>query len=268
MKDLQLARTIWKHFHPMLVSQLKPVGGKRGRPRASERRAFLGVCYLLWSGCSWRALPSQYGARSTVHRYFIKWARTGLFRELWRIAIMILKDHKLISDRIQIVDGSQVLVQHLPRSVAFVSPKHKPKRAIKFSLLVDAKGTPLSVVLGTANQHDSSLLFDTLSSSLLKPQDSLGRELLGDKGYIGPRQEITANVNGLVGIFPPRKNQLNRLKASSLNKLKQHRWKVERTISWLKSLRRLKYCYERSFESFQALLELGCLMISVRKIMS
>jgi transposase len=181
---------------------------------------------------------------------------------------MILKDHKLISDRIQIVDGSQVLVQHLPRSIAFVSPKHKPKRAIKFSLLVDAKGTPLSVVLGTANQHDSSLLFDTLSSSLLKPQDSLGRELLGDKGYIGPRQEITANVNGLVGIFPPRKNQLNRLKASSLNKLKQHRWKVERTISWLKSLRRLKYCYERSFESFQALLELGCLMISVRKIMA
>jgi transposase len=202
-----------------------------------------------------------------VHRYFLKWARSGLFRELWRIAILVLNDNRLISDKLQVIDGSEVFVQHLPKSVAFVSPKYKPKRAIKFSLLIDSKGTPLSVILGTANEHDSNLLSNTLRSSLLKPQDAMSRELLGDKGYIGPRQEITAMINGLIGIFHPRKNQLGQLKASSMKKLQKHRWKVERTISWLKSLRRLKYCYERSFETFQSLLDLGCLMLSLKKVM-
>jgi hypothetical protein len=130
-----------------------------------------------------------------------------------------------------IVDGSQVLVQHLPKTVAFISPKYRPKRAINFSLLIDAKGTPLSAALGTANEHASNLLSDTLKNSLHKSQDATRRHLLGDKGYIGARQEVTAMLNSLAGIFHPRKNQADRLAARSAKKLKNHRWKVERTIS-------------------------------------
>ena len=266
MEDLHLARAIWKKFSSLIHSLKTHSISHRGRPRVNIRRVFLGICFLLWSGSQWRALPRKYGARSTVHRYFVKWAKIGLFQRLWKITLAFLDQRNRIKKDIHIVDGSQVLVQSLPRSVAFLSPKYRPKRAIKLSLLIDSKGTPLATSLESANQHDVSLLDHTLNQNLNHTQIQGKTVLLGDKGYVGGRQDLTAIIHGYQPIFHPRKYHLDQLKASKRRILKQHRWKVERTISWLKSLRRIKHCYERSFESYQAFLDLGCLMISFRKI--
>ena len=266
MEELHLARAIWKKFSS-LINPFKPnTVGRRGRPRVNIRRVFLGICFLLWSGCQWRALPRKYGSRSTVHRYFVKWAKTGLFQRLWKITLAFLVQRNKIKKDVHIIDGSQVLVQSLSRSVAFLSPKYRPKRAIKFSLLIDSKGTPLATSLDSANQHDVSLLNPTLNQDLNHTQIHGKTVLLGDKGYVGGKQDLTAIIHGYQPIFHPRKYHLDQLKASKRRILKQHRWKVERTMSWLKSLRRIKHCFERSFETYQAFLDLGCLMISFRKI--
>jgi hypothetical protein len=154
----------------------------------------------------------------------------------------------------------------LSQSVAFLSPTHRPRRAIKFSLLIDSKGTPLATSLDSANQHDVSLLDPTLNQNLNHTQIHRKIVLLGGKRYVGGKQDLTAIIHGYQPIFHPRKYDLDQLKTSKRRILKQRRWKVERKISWLKSLRRIKHGYERSFESYQAFLDLGCLMISFRKI--
>ena len=61
MTHLHPAREIWKYFQLSLGPKNPAFRAQRGRPRFSARREFLGVSYLLLSGCSWRALPLEYG---------------------------------------------------------------------------------------------------------------------------------------------------------------------------------------------------------------
>lgn len=265
MENLHLARAIWKKFKPMILESKPRLGAPRGRPRSSERLAFLGVCYLVWSGCSWRALPRQFGRRSTVHRYFQKWRDSGLFRKLWQTVLVFLCQLKKLANKVHVVDGSTVMVQHLSKKVAFVSSKFRPKRAIKYSILVDSKGIPLASVLGKANEHDTNLLEPTISQQIIARLNCRETALLGDKGYVGPRQQMMAIIHGYQPIFCPRRTQQGSLSKGQRKTLKAFRWVVERSISWIKSNRRVKFCYERSLASYHSLLDLACLMISFKK---
>jgi putative transposase len=266
MENLQLVRAIWKKFQPMIATTWDPAArAKKGRPKADERRAFFGICYMAWSGCSWRALPSKFGKRSTVHRYFQKWADSGLFQRLWHTVLVFLNQEARLKNDVRSVDGSLVTVQHLSKCVAFISMKLRPKRVIKFSVLVDAQGVPLATLLGSANKHDTNLLEATVNQEVIKTLNYRGRLLLGDKGYVEPRQELTALLNEYAPIFCPRKYHADKISAKDRKILKSRRWIVERSISWIKSFRRIKICYERSLQSFQSFLDLACLMITFKK---
>ena len=128
MEDLHLARAIWKKFKPMIESPKRLMEAKRGRPRASERMAFLGICYMVWSGCSWRALPSKFGKKSTVHRYFKKWADSGLFQRFQHTVLVFLNQNGRLKNELHVVDGSQVVVQYFSNKIVFISSKLRPKR--------------------------------------------------------------------------------------------------------------------------------------------
>jgi transposase len=52
----------------------------------------------------------------------------------------------------------------------------------------------------------------------------------------------------------------------SSERLGRHRWVVERTLSWLNRLRRLKVRYERRADIHQAFLSLGCALICWRAL--
>jgi len=266
MQTLHLARSIWKKFQLLINPYQSTTVARRGRPRVNLRRAFLGICHLMWSGCQWRALPRKYGNRSTVHRYFTEWAQSGLFLKLWKLCLAFMNKRGKIKRDLHIVDGSQVVTHSLPKTAAFISPQYRPKRAIKFSLLVDSDGIPLTTTLSSANKHDTSLLDSILAKNPIITKIYSKTKLLGDKGHVGGRQELTTVIHGYQPIFHPRKYHLDQLKSSQRKILTQHRWKVERTISWLKSYRRIKYCYERSFDTYQAFLDLGYLLISFQKL--
>jgi transposase len=38
-----------------------------------------GIVYRLKTGCQWKALPSEFGSGSAVHRRFQSWAEAGVF---------------------------------------------------------------------------------------------------------------------------------------------------------------------------------------------
>ena len=58
------------------ISALLEENKKKTRPRTVDPYAvFCAVLYTLKTGCQWSALPHDFPARSTVHRYFTAWSK-------------------------------------------------------------------------------------------------------------------------------------------------------------------------------------------------
>jgi putative transposase len=56
-----------------------PVSPKGGRPAMDKRKALRGIFWVLDNGAKWKDLPRQFGAKSSVHNYFLTWTRAGVF---------------------------------------------------------------------------------------------------------------------------------------------------------------------------------------------
>ena len=68
----------WRRIEP-LIPRAKP----GGRPRTTDLRQVIdAILYLVRSGCSWRMLPRDFPAWGTVHYYYWKWRRCGLWMRI------------------------------------------------------------------------------------------------------------------------------------------------------------------------------------------
>ena len=50
-----------------------PPGCSRGRPPWDRRWVLNAILYVLWTGCPWRALPSDFPKWQSVYAYWRKW---------------------------------------------------------------------------------------------------------------------------------------------------------------------------------------------------
>lgn len=82
---------------------------------------------------------------------------------------------------------------------------------------------------------------------------------LGDRAY-GTQSNIAACLAR--HIFP----MLAKPRTPHGSGLGQFRWVVERTMAWFSNYRRLKICYERTGEHFQALHELTASLICAKRL--
>jgi transposase len=76
---------LWSRVAPLLVVD-KP-RKKPGRPRHEDRALFNGVIWLLRTGAQWKAMPPEFGAKSTVHDRFQEWVQTGAFARAWTLLL-------------------------------------------------------------------------------------------------------------------------------------------------------------------------------------
>ena len=73
---------------PLIPQQVNthPLGG--GRPRVPDRTCADGICYVLRTGCQWKALDATgIGSGSAAHLRFQEWTAAGVFLELWRVGL-------------------------------------------------------------------------------------------------------------------------------------------------------------------------------------
>ncbi len=85
------------------------------------------------------------------------------------------------------------------------NPTDRGKAGCKRTLLTDAKGIPLSVVLCGANRHDSKMLMDVLDAVVVAvppPLEEEQRHLLLDRGYDTPACRQLAVDEGLIAHIP------------------------------------------------------------------
>jgi len=133
-------------------------------------------------------------------------------------------------------------------------------------VISDAAGVPLVVFVTGANVFDSVGLLP-LVDALPKLRPRRGgrrrrykpRALLGDRAY-----GTNAAVAGLRarGIRP----LLSRRHTPHGSGLGKRRYVIERTLAWFNFHRRLRLCYERTGESFQALHHLAAALICHGKL--
>ena len=73
---------LWMRLEP-LIPKNKP-NPQGGRPRNDDRMILTAILYRMRTGCHWKALPPQFGSKSTCHRRFQEWVDAGVFEAMHR----------------------------------------------------------------------------------------------------------------------------------------------------------------------------------------
>ena len=68
----------WQRIEPHLPTDV------RGVERQDDRRIISGIVHVLKSGCRWSDCPEAYGPHTTVYNRFARWARRGIWENLFR----------------------------------------------------------------------------------------------------------------------------------------------------------------------------------------
>lgn len=269
----QLSDSFWERIKPLLPkpkSRFRGRGNQRkhigGRPAADPRKVIEGILYILRTGCQWNAAPREFGSGKTLHKYFQKWSRSGLFKKMWKAGLSEYDEVKGIDWQWQAADGA-ITKAPLGGQASGANPTDRAKRGTKRSLLVEGKGVPLALEVGPAQRHEVKLLAATLDGIVVDrpaPSQEEPQNLCLDKGYAGEP------VNQLVGqrnyeIHVPDKKNAKQKRKRKRGRRKARRWVVEVTHSWLNRFRRLLVRWEKKSSNYLSMLYFACAIICWRK---
>jgi putative transposase len=137
---------------------------------------------------------------------------------------------------------------------------------VKRSLLVEAKGGPLAVVVGGANIPDTKLLAATLDAVVVprpEPTEDSPQHLCLDKGYDNPTGREAAAAHKYQA-------HIRRIGEEKLDEQREkrhpaRRWVVERTLGWLSKCRAILVRYDKQACNYLALLKLACALLWYRR---
>lgn len=219
-----------------------------------------GIFWILDNGAKWKDLPTEFGPKSTVHGWFLRWAKAGVFDRIMRQAGRCVEEH----DGFKLYECFVDATFSKARSGGDGIGVTRIGKGVKIMLLVDAQGLPVAAYTSAANPHESRLvqgLFDFMVT------DSAPPRIIGDKAYDNDALDADLAVRDVELIAPHRGN---RAKAATqdrrpLRRFKR-RWTVERSISWLQNFRRLCIRWEKSACLFQGFLHLSCSLLLLKSV--
>jgi len=144
--------------------------------------------------------------------------------------------------------------------------KTKRGKGTKIMGLTDAFGLPIAIDTTSASPHEVTLVDDTLDACFL---ENVPEKVVGDKAYDSDKLDKKLAQERGVEMIAPHKN--NRVKPATQDgralRRYRKRWKVERLFAWLQNFRRLVVRYEYHLENFLAMVQLGCIVILLRRVL-
>ena len=145
------------------------------------------------------------------------------------------------------------------------NPTDRGKSGVKRSLLTEAEGIPVGLVVGGANRHDMKLARATVDSSPTpRPAPTPGRPqgLCLDKGYDYDEVRRILAESGFTAPIRSRGEEAQAIRKEA--GFQARRWVVERTHSWLNRFRRILVRWDKSPRNYIAFLHFACALIAFR----
>ena len=146
------------------------------------------------------------------------------------------------------------------------NPTDRAKNGVKRSVLVEADGGPLSVVIAGANVPDFKLLEATLDAIVVErpaPTEQAPQHLCLDKGY------DNAPARGIIQerSYVPHIRGIGEEKLDDAGEKRYpaRRWVVERTLGWLSKCRAILVRYEKKAANYLGLIKVACILLWYRR---
>ena len=102
---MKLTNEQWQRI-AKFIPKPKAQPGKSGRPPQNPRDVLNGILWILRTGAQWSELPRRYPPKSTCHRYFQQWNKSGVFAKILTALAMDLKKRGGIDIREGFIDGT------------------------------------------------------------------------------------------------------------------------------------------------------------------
>ncbi|MGI6461110.1 MAG: IS5 family transposase [Candidatus Hydrogenedentales bacterium] len=233
-----------------------------GRPSADKRKVIQGIFWILDNGAKWKDLPPEFGSKSTVHRWFQRWVREGVFETLMRDAGRLVEERGQYKLYECFVDGTFSKARGGGDGIGCT----RVGKGVKIMVLVDARGLPVAVDTMSAAPHECTLVQGLFDFMLTQGPPE---RIVGDKAYDSDRLDEAMAVEGVEMIAPHRSNRKPENVTQDGRPLRRYarRWTVERTIGWFQNFRRLCIRWEKSTKLFQGFLHLGCALLLLKKVL-
>jgi len=192
--------------------------------------------------CSTRVSSGAAASGRTAHRRLRAWEEAGIWDRLHADLLRLLRQAGKLDADLVVIDGVYVRAFGGGEQTG-PSPVDRGKLGTKHTLMVSRSGVPLAIRTAGANASDHTqiiplvLAFPRVGGKPGRPKE-LPDELYADRGY---DSESTRWLLRWLGIEP----KIAKRRTPHGSGLGTVRWVVERTISWLKGLRRMRVRYDR-----------------------
>ena len=248
---------IWEQFCALLPEREvnHPLGCHRSR--IPNRVVFEKLVQVLVFGCAYWRIADEKCSATTLRRRRDEWIEEGVMDEL-REMVLESYDRFLGLELTDLAVDCCITKAPCGSEMAGRSPVDRGKGGIKRSMVVDACGIPLGIVIAPANRHDAPLLDDTLNA--LQP---LGE--LPDRTSVHLDRAYDSDTNH-------QKLAARDLRAEIAEKGKPapmtaaKRWVVERASSWHNAHKKLVWCTERKGRVIDFWVAFSEVIIIVRRL--
>jgi transposase len=102
---MKLTNEQWQRI-AKFIPKPKALPGKSGRPPQDPRDVLNGILWILRTGAQWSELPRRYPSKSTCHRYFQQWNKSGVFIKILTALAQDLKKRGGIDINEGFIDGT------------------------------------------------------------------------------------------------------------------------------------------------------------------
>lgn len=250
-----------------LAAALPQPFGATGRPAIPNNELLNGILYVIRTGCRWIDIPTSVcdHGYSSCWRRFNFWRKRGALKLIWQQILLLLDREGQLDLSLGNLDGS--LVQS-PKFAGTGYDSQHHRYGTNISLLTERHGLPLASMTFKGNRNDITAAEATMNKLRVGAKRKV-KELNADKGYDSKTFREKMRKRGTKTNIPERrfKHRRKRGRKPLYDKAKaKFRAFVERTNAWLKAFRKLRYRYERKRGMFQAVVDLACLLICLRRV--
>jgi transposase len=254
---------LWQRLQPLLPPPPPRRFRFPGRKHLDYRNILTGILFVLKTGIAWDDLPAELGCGcgKTCRHYLRTWHRAGVWLKLHAVLLAQLNDADQIDWERALIDASFAEAPEGGEDTG-PNPTDRGKSGSKHHVLTEARGIPLNATVTGADVPEVTQVFRVLTGMPAVggkpgPKRQRPKRLQGDRGYdLEPARRLLR----WLGITPV----LAARYTGHGSGLGVFRWFVERTISWLHQLGRLRRRLDRLAEIQEAFLRLGCALICLR----